>query len=537
MHAPADEAPGGPPLPAERIVTNVTLAASAFLLLSLLLFPYGRDQGVFAVIGQGILEGEAPYRDRWDLKPPGVFFLYAMARAVLGPGMWAIRGVEVAVILSLLPAFRILARRYLGTPLPGTFGFGVAILMHVQLDFWHTAQAESFGGVLIVWAIVCASMGGGPVIWGVAGALYGLAFVFKPFLAAGAFVALTLAALQGRSQGVGRRSTTWSGLPALIAGFALPGAATLGYFAAMGALPEMVEALFVFAPRYAAIDADRATSGWFLLFALRQSVVGFSNLALPGFALLLLLRPHPRGELPGLVHLGMIILLLLAGVAWQAKLFSYHYGAILPLLAALSGWGIWKAWILLRGTNAGIALFMAAFITLAGVPPVAHAGPPTASVWSKAWLRLSSLHQLGSDPPPELDALNSLNDVSATENRLVARWLRDHTPADGTLFVWGFQPVLYDLAARRPASRYITNQPQRVLWSRSTSRLRLMRDLRECPPDAIVVAHQDVFPRVVGNTRDSAAELEEFPELRDLLTFYEPAASIGRLDVYRRIAR
>jgi hypothetical protein len=137
-----------------------------------------------------------------------------------------------------------------------------------------------------------------------------------------------------------------------------------------------------------------------------------------------------------------------------------------------------------------------------------------------------------------LDAMNSLHDVSAAENRLAAEWIREHTSADARLFVWGFQPVLHDMAARRPASRYITNQPQRVAWNREESRRRLMEDLDGHPPGAIVITHGDVFPRVVGNDRDSAAELETFPELRALLArSYAQATAIGRFDLYLRTLR
>jgi hypothetical protein len=34
--------------------------------LQILLFGFGRDQGIYAVVGSGILRGEMPYRDLWD---------------------------------------------------------------------------------------------------------------------------------------------------------------------------------------------------------------------------------------------------------------------------------------------------------------------------------------------------------------------------------------------------------------------------------------------------------------------------------------
>ena len=57
-------------------------ALAALLLLPSLFYPFARDQGVFAYAGQVILRGGWPYRDVWDLKPPGVYFSYAAMLAL-----------------------------------------------------------------------------------------------------------------------------------------------------------------------------------------------------------------------------------------------------------------------------------------------------------------------------------------------------------------------------------------------------------------------------------------------------------------------
>lgn len=45
--------------------------------------PLDRDEGVFGWIGQSIRRGELPYRDVFDHKPPGAFYLYALALTVI----------------------------------------------------------------------------------------------------------------------------------------------------------------------------------------------------------------------------------------------------------------------------------------------------------------------------------------------------------------------------------------------------------------------------------------------------------------------
>ncbi len=48
------------------------------------------DSGLFAYIGQQILGGRLPYRDAWDHKPPGVFYVDALAMRLLGQNPWAL---------------------------------------------------------------------------------------------------------------------------------------------------------------------------------------------------------------------------------------------------------------------------------------------------------------------------------------------------------------------------------------------------------------------------------------------------------------
>src|SRR5262245_58655024 len=47
--------------------------------------PLDRDEGVFGYAGQRILEGGRLYLDVVDHKPPGVFYLYALALRLFSP--------------------------------------------------------------------------------------------------------------------------------------------------------------------------------------------------------------------------------------------------------------------------------------------------------------------------------------------------------------------------------------------------------------------------------------------------------------------
>lgn len=74
-----------------------------------------RDSGVFLYVGWRILNGELPYRDVWDHKPPLIFYINALGLAITGGSRW---GVWLLEFLSLFFAAFVgykLIRKALGT--------------------------------------------------------------------------------------------------------------------------------------------------------------------------------------------------------------------------------------------------------------------------------------------------------------------------------------------------------------------------------------------------------------------------------------
>jgi hypothetical protein len=80
-------------------------AVIAFCAIQILTYSFGRDQSIYAVVGDGILHGKMPYRDVWDFKPPGIFLVYALAQGLFGRGMVSVRILEVAGMLGLVFGF------------------------------------------------------------------------------------------------------------------------------------------------------------------------------------------------------------------------------------------------------------------------------------------------------------------------------------------------------------------------------------------------------------------------------------------------
>src|SRR6186713_1473285 len=105
-----------------------------FSALSILLYSFGRDQGIYAVVADTILKGGMPYRDAWDFKPPGIFLTYTLAQALFGKSMLAIRLLEAIALVAVSFGFERLGQVFFDRPKAGLVAAAVAALVHAELE-------------------------------------------------------------------------------------------------------------------------------------------------------------------------------------------------------------------------------------------------------------------------------------------------------------------------------------------------------------------------------------------------------------------
>ena len=534
---------------ADRLLLAACLLTIAFLLIQILMYGYGRDQGIYAMVGRALLSGKMPYRDAWDFKPPGIFVIYAGARALFGSGQWGIRALECLGLIAMVAAMGELTKRWWGERAIGILGGAVAVLIHAQLDFWHTAQPESFGGMLTIFALLALGHEGGGAEaeatrakapapsererWirrFACGALFGICGLLKPPLAGGGAVVAVALALQTYLRERSIRAAARPVYPIVLGG-AAPLILCAIWFAAKGALHDLTAVLFVFTPHYTKLGWEGETLGGMTYWGFIEWLTGYSSVPTAGVLLLLGLRPTPRQRFGVFVVAG-IIAVHLAGVTMQGKFFPYHYGATWPVTGLLAGLGLWRVWERLTTWHQALG----ASLFFVGLTAVAFGRSATKDVPHSYLDRCGErLRAFTSSPrnQAEIDRLASVADVNAAANRAVAVFLRDHVPADRTVFVWGFEPVIYDLADRTPSTRYLYDVPQRVAWAKEAERATLMKDLEASHPAAVVVERRDVFPMVTGDAIDSNDTLQEFDALRTLLQDrYWMAEKIEDFDVY-----
>ena len=532
-----------------RAERSIEIAAWVVVILActqILMFPFGRDQGVFATIADTILAGGMPYRDAWDIHPPGVYLAFALSQWLFGHRMVAPRILEVIGLLSLYFPFRTIGRDLYRSREAGIFGWALAALAYAQAEYWYTGQSESFGALLTVWALAFAVDAtprfGRVAAWIAMGFLFGICFVFKPQLA---LTALPCAAYAGWTEWRRSGAIFRALAPAIVGGVAaaVPIAICAAWLWSRGAWDATYYTYVQYAPGYLALRL--ASPAAISVLTIGIFIVRTPAPVLAGLVAAILLQHRDGLRTPAALLVAFGIALQLVSVAVAGKLFPYHYFAALILAAVAAGDGFAK--LSERFANGGLAgaLVPTALAVLAAVVMSAPAGylrPPTGftQFCRRSAIRTGWMLGIGPKiPKQQLDAaLYNYYGTNLGDYEQAAATIDSMTGRGDRIFVWGAESVIYWLANRRPASHFVHDFPPRANWDQAHSRDALMRELETAHPAVVVVEAGDFGSDIVGNDMDSMQSLRTFPRLNDYLSsYFTPVAQIDKLTIWRRTTK
>src|SRR5512147_2183598 len=72
-----------------------------------------RDSGVFLYVGWRLLNGEIPYRDVWDHKPPLIYFVDALGIAATPSTLWGVWLLQIVFIFfTIYLIYRVLDQEF-----------------------------------------------------------------------------------------------------------------------------------------------------------------------------------------------------------------------------------------------------------------------------------------------------------------------------------------------------------------------------------------------------------------------------------------
>jgi hypothetical protein len=417
--------------------------------------PAGRDpaedSGVFFYAAQRLLDGGAPYRDIWDHKPPGVYFVDAIGIALARQtGVWLVQ--LAFLIAAALIGYRALSREFgAAAGLVASLAWLVALPRLFLADAAQTSFVEFYAlplqlGVLLLFRLPLTASRALAI-----GVLGGAALLFKPTLI-GIVVAVGLVTL------VRSRRSAVAPLVLIAVGALVPLAIVAAWAAARGVLAEMVDQVVVY---------NRAYAGFAPLSNRIDAVFSGLRLTLPsGLAVVAvgawLYAIVSRRLGPTLVAVAVVALPLEIVLSTWGRGYHYYFIPWLPAMAILTAFAASE---LQRVAPARLArLALAALVILMSVQPA---------------LLVSRLALTTADG----------------RIRSAAAFVAANSRPQDTVLIWGSHAEVLFLADRRSPTRYVYQYAALSTRGYATSARveEFLADLRRARPALILDASRDSF--------------------------------------------
>jgi hypothetical protein len=523
----------------EDVVVRVWLAVLAALAgvwaFSSLWLPYGWDHGCFGYLSDTILRGGLPYRDALDFKGPLTFYIFAALQAVFGRQMWAIRAFDLALLACAGAAGIRIGSQFVSRR-AATCTMLMLTLAFASFGNWYTAQPDGWAalGLVVVMYLLIAPGTASTRDAALASAIIGACVLFKPLYVI--YMPLVVCALwpepRGGSAAIGAAAR--AGLAAA-AGFLAPIVVAVAWFAAHGALGDMMDI-------YVRYNLERATNtGTLPLPKALQVAVGIPTslpilaIALPPAALGagVVTRERPRA---GILMI-LWVLISLAAIAMQRKFLKHNY-SWLPFFLALgfvAGIGLARLWNARGADLPGgrwLVVVTAAFVLkLLSQEPLIQV-----ALWARYVGGRISLEQYRArfDFNPFYGPASDFG-FSVPRDFKIADYLREHTAASDEILVWS-DPLVNYLSDRR-AITPITVADAFTTWGSEERRRRyrteFLSEMTGPKASYFGIAARDLAPG-----EDEQNVPAHFPELLQLLdTEYERAGNIEDVQLFKRRGR
>lgn len=448
-------------------------------------YPFGWDQGLFAWVGGAIVHGGMPYVDAWDFKGPLVYYVYALAEALFGVHLWGIRIFDAAFLLVATLSVRRVAAA-LTSDATARWAAVLYFLWYASQSFWHTAQPDGWTGMLLVIGlapVISRMPRVGATQMALAGVAIGAATLFKPVYAV--FLLLPLLCIAGKGWS-SRAVPPPRHLAAVIAGWILPIAMTTAWFAARGALDELIAVHLQYSALYVRLGPGARFDGLVEYF-LSGTVMTF---ALPAvvYGSVVLWKKMRRAAIVLITWTALAVFC----VVLQNRFYAYHWLPILPAATLLATVGLHD----LLSRMKPLAYVIGGVIFLRSLAPIVLEEFRFAA-WMVGRIDREAYYDAYGEPGDDMKAV---------------WWLKEEA-RPGSVFVFGFHSGVGWLSERRTVSRFGYSLPLMLGDGslRSGYRAELLGALGTTPPRYIVVTPQS--REIIGR----ALTIDDFPELATLV--------------------
>jgi hypothetical protein len=441
------------------------------------------EEGLPLAAALQMVRGSVLYRQIWFDKPPLVPAIYLLWGAHAGAAL-RFAGAIYAFACCLL-AYALAA---------GIWSRREGCLAAAMLGFFltfdtHSALLPLAADLLLLAphlaAVLLASRG--RLFW--SGMAAGIGFLFN---AKGVLV-LALCGIFAWPAG-------WTGAASILAGFAVPNMAALGWLVETGSLASYIDQVWLWPAQYAGspVVADPIWNG----VVRTANWLGFHASLAIGAGAFFLRREALRRTLSGKWKFAAWIAIAFAGVVLGWRFFPRYYFLLLPALVIPAA----------RGFSVLRSRIVVAVALLTMTIPFIRFGP--------RYLTLAGSSDL------------ALDRDSREASKIV---LRNAPGPNSSLYVWGYRPEMYVYTQLRPATRYLECQAMtgvpadrhlassEIVLTSGTHEARA--ELAQSRPDVLVDGLSPYNP---------ALAMDAYPELRQWLNEYRAVARTNGSVIYVR---
>jgi hypothetical protein len=452
----------------------------------------GRDSGVFLYAASVILDGGLSYRDVWDHKPPGIYYLDALGLALGGRTLWGVWAIQTLFVSAAIALGFALTKQALGVA-PALFGSAAWMASFGMLLIWDNYPEEyalplQFASLYVFYKAERLEQTSWrrALIWCLIGMLGAACFMLKPTLV-GTQIAIVLLRVS-RGLFVERRPLfLLCDLGAVCVGVLLVLGPVTAYLWAVGVLGDGVDAVFRYNFFYSvAPPGDRflavlsgiggvpalsgapalALIGWVRIC--RQALHARRHLLAPGPVLptygnTCKARPGTSREghevLSSLALVALPLDLLL--VALSGRDYGYYYTAWLPTIGILC------------------SLFAYSFV----------GSGARREVWARTCCLCSLLPVMVGVPAAAIIARLSTPVSTAATRAEAVLYIAAHTSPSDSVLIWGAEPGINFAAQRRSPTRFVYQYPLYTSGYVDPVLVReFLRDIEANPPALIIDA-------------------------------------------------
>ena len=435
--------------------------------------PYSlRDSGVFLFVGWRMLEGELPYVNVWDHKPPLVFFINALGQLLSKTSTWGVWIIEfLFLFVAALIGYKLLKRIFgVFSAIIGTFIWLLALFFILYGGNLTTEYALpfQFAALWIFWSTINKKKASWHYF--LIGVFGGVAFLFKQ-TSIGLWIAISvyLLVIGIKKPDLIRNivRVVFIGLGSLVA----CGLVSIYFLLNQGFL-EFLDAAFLYNFYYSSSGSLN------LLDRLINFILGFDNLTVStifqysmlGLIIFALMskRKTMDERTSSLLTVALIsIPVELIFINLPGFTYTHYFITILPALSLFVGllFYVIEHWISSHKAF-GFSKLLAGFLILAGI----SLGSIKGYVMTTQQLR---------------DRINEP----------VIQYVIDNSEPDDSILLWGAETMVNFFAQRRSPTRYVYQFPLYNTGYTSEERIiEFLDDIIENQPNLIIDTKSEVMP-------------------------------------------